>query len=133
MFRPVAVEEIPDLWRYVEHGLIRIRRRCKAPWHESQIKAHLLQGRASLFIRQEGFVVLERCVEPITFEPYLNVWFMYFAPGKAYPMREELVKWLDGMKKQAKCCWWQFASPREEWAEVIKPYCEKVMTTWRRI
>lgn len=132
MFRAIPPEEVLDLWAKVASGLETIRKRCKAPWTVEQIRAHLLFGRASLFVHEQGFLILERCQEQWTGEPYLNAWLMWFKPGEAMKLRDDLVDWLDNAVKFHRCVWWQFGSPREEWAEVIKPYCEKVMVTWRR-
>lgn len=132
MFRPVAPEELIDLWPQVSPGLSQIKRRCNASWTVEQIRAHLLQGRASLYLSDVGFVILEKCSEPMTFEPYLNVWLMFFKPKEGMKRRDEIVKWLDGAQRYARCAWWQFGSPRDEWASTIAPYCEKVMTIWRR-
>lgn len=91
-----------------------------------------MEGAATLFLRPEGFVIVERCKEAITLEPYVNVWLMYFKPGEAMRLKDELVKWLDALKKFHRCAWWQFSSPREEWGATIAPFCDKTMVTWRR-
>lgn len=121
-----------DLWERIWPGLRTIRRKCKAPWTVEQIRGHLLHGKATLFVRDEGFIVLERCLEPWTGEPYLNAWLMWFKPGEAMKQRDELVEWLDNAVRFYKCAWWQFGSPREEWGATIAPYCEKALTVWRR-
>ena len=132
MFQEVRPEDIPEVWSLLEPGLLQIKKRCDAPWVPQQVRAHLLEGRASVFICPVGFVILERCKEPMTSDPYLNVWLMWFQPGEGMKRRDEIVAFLDAMKKHAKCLWWQFGSPREEWAEVIKPFCEKTLIIWRR-
>lgn len=132
MFQEVLPEDIPEVWGLLEPGLSEIKRRCEAPWVPAQVRTHLIEGRATAFLSSFGFLILERCKEPLTADPYLNVWLMWSRPREAFRRREEIVLFLDGMKKRAKCLYWQFGSPREEWAEVIKPYCDKVLTIWRR-
>lgn len=113
-------------------GLEAIRKRCKPSWSINHVHAHLLDARATAFVCDEGFVVLQRCGEAITGFPYLNVWLMWFQPGRAKARDAEIVAWLDEMKKRWGCMYWEFNSPRDEWAGAIAPFCEKVMTTWRR-
>lgn len=121
-----------EVWPRTEPGLSVIKRRCNAPWTIEQIRGRLLNGGASLYAHESGFIVIEKCFEPWTGEPYINAWLMWFKSGEAMKRADELVAWLDGAVEFFKCAWWQFGSPRDEWAEVIKPYCEKTLTIWRR-
>ncbi len=132
MFRAIPPDEVLNLWAEVSPGLATIRRRCKAPWTVEQIRGHLLQARASLFVHEKGFVIVEKCVEQWTQEPYLNAWLMWFEPGEAMKRRDELVAWLDEMQRFHRCAWWQFGSPRKEWAKAIESFCEVTMIIWRR-
>lgn len=132
MFRAIGPHEIPDVWEFTEPGLQKIIERCKATWTIRDIRRHLRSGRATLFVRDEGFVVLERCTESISQEPYLNVWLMWFQNGAAAKLKDDLVAWLDAVRDQQRCEWWEFGSPREEWAAAMDSVCERFTTVWRR-
>jgi hypothetical protein len=127
----VAPDDLSGCWEFVEEGLKVIRSKGDDWWQPQDVRRHLRENKAFLFIRDEGFVVLERCVHPNS-EPYINVWLMFFKPNAGMPLRDWLVEWLDKVTADAKCERWYFSSPREEWAATIAPFCEKHMVTWRR-
>jgi hypothetical protein len=130
-FRKVPTEEIGAAWPFVERGLVSILERCRGEaWTPRDIRRHIRQGRAGLFVRKDGFVVLERCEQPITHEPYLNVWLMWFE-ALALP-KHEVAAWLDEMAKSLSCEWWQFSSPRMGWGQYLEGICEPAYQTWRR-
>lgn len=131
MFRAVLPDDVSAHWGFVLEGLEKVKSKGDVWWSPSDVKRQILLGHAWLFVRDEGFVVLERQIEP-NGEPYLNVWIMWFKPMAAWKIKDELVAWLDEVAASAKWGPWRFSSPREEWAEVIAPYCERYMTTWRR-
>ncbi len=131
MFKSIPAEDVLSIWPQVSPGIQAIRRKCNATWTAEHIRGRLLEARATLFVHEHGFIVMERCYDTFTGEPYLNAWLMWFKPGEAMKIREQLVAWLNEMKRFHKCAWWQFASPREEWGATIAPYCDKSMITWR--
>lgn len=132
MFKPVAAHEIPDVWGFVEPGIARILEKCGTHTFTSRdIKRHLFLGRATLFVRDEGFCVLEKCNEPLSGEPYLNVWLMWFKPGEAEKLEDELFAWISAMRDQHRCLWWEFSSPREGWGRVMDKKAKRHVTTWR--
>lgn len=132
-FRFIAPDDVPAHWGRVEKGIASILAKCeREPWTSRDIRRALRAGRAQLFVREEGFVVLERCQEPISGEPYLNVWLMWFAPGTLPMLRKEVADWLDETREQAKCEWWQFTSPREGWGKFLEDICEPIASTWGR-
>ena len=134
MFKPVATHEIPDNWGFVEPGICKILERCNTQtFTPRDIYRHLNQGRAFLFVREEGFVVLEKCQEPLSTEPYLNVWLMWFRPGEAEKLETELIAWLDQMRDTHRCLWWEFSSPREAWGRALDKVAKRHVTTWRRM
>ena len=126
----VTPDDLPKHWELVEAGLLEIIRRTQEKWTPVHVKQAINEGWASLFICDDGFVVLQRLKALWTAEPYINVWAMWFPPGKGKARREELVAWLDQITSESKCGWWEFSSPREGWAGL--PDCEKARTTWRR-
>lgn len=133
MFKPVTPHEVPDVWSFVEPGIEQVIRRCKADeWTPRDIRRYLRYGNAHLYVRDEGFVVLERLLAGISGEPYLNVWLMWFKPGEAKKLKTELIAWLDNARDHAKCEWWQFSSPRDEWANEMDDVCERTVQTWRK-
>lgn len=134
MFKPVGAHEIPDVWSFVEPGLLKILEKCGSQtFTPRDIKRHLYKGRATLFVRDEGFCVLEKCEEPLSTEPYLNVWLMWFKPGEAEKLETELIAWLDGMRDHHRCMWWEFSSPREAWGRAMDKVAKRHATTWRRM
>jgi len=130
-FRKVPPEAIGGSWAFVEQGLNQILAKCGGEhWTPRDIRRHLREGRAGLFVRNDGFIVLERCMEPVSGEPFLNVWLMWFE-ALALP-KDEIAAWLDGMAKSLNCEWWQFTSPRQGWGHYLEGICQPAYTTWRR-
>jgi hypothetical protein len=130
-FRKVGIEEIGASWAFVERGLQAILDECPDEhWTPRDIRRYLREGRAALFVRADGFVVLERSREPITSEPYVNVWLMWFEPE--HLKREEVAAWLDELTKAQACEWWQLSSPRMGWGRYLHGICTHAYTTWRR-
>jgi len=129
--RPIPWDEIPSVWPFVEHGLNVILARTRETWTSQDVYRHLRFGKAQLFMHDKGFVTLEKCQEPISGEPYLNLWHIFFLPGEAKKLRPELIAWVDEMRMATRCEWIQGSSPREAW-DVLEPDFEKVRTVWRR-
>lgn len=132
LFVPVHADDIGQHWPMVERGIDSILAKAtREPWTARDVRRHLRRGKAQLFLRDDGFIVLERAVEPISGEPYLNVWLMWFAPGCAMPqLRDQIKAWLDDMKILARAEWWQFSSPREGWGAMLETCCERICSTW---
>ena len=107
----------------------KVLRRCPATWTPEIIRHYIETGQAGLFVCEGGFLILEQCADVGI--PFLNVWIAWFKPNFAKAHRKELIAWLDQMRDQLKCEWWQFSSPREGWVG-IEPDCKKAMTIWRR-
>jgi hypothetical protein len=131
MFQPVPPEQLPGVWEFVRHGLEVVIRRTGETWNPEDVRRSLVRGDTALFLRPDGFVVLERRTEFWSCAPYLNVWIAYFRPGKAKPLRAEFIAWLDSMRALTKTEWLEFRSPREGWAG-LEPDFVKVATIWRR-
>lgn len=113
--------------------MVKILERCGTHTFTTRdIFRHLSLGHAQLFVRDEGFCVLETCKEPLSGEPYLNVWLMWFKPGEAKKLKDELVAWLDKVRDHYRCFWWQFSSPRDEWRGEMDDVCERYVQVWRR-
>lgn len=129
----VPAEDLASVWGFVEPGLQEILELTKEPWTVHHVKQYLRQGWATLFVDEDGFVVLQRLKAPWTSDPYVNVWVMWFKPDTAQARMHELVSWLDDITKQCKCDWWEWASPREGWKWLERlGICQKVKTVWRR-
>jgi hypothetical protein len=130
-FARVKPDELAAHWAFVENGLNHVRILCDEPWSAEDILARLVDERAALYLRDDGFLILEQCEEPISLKRYLNVWVMWFRPGQGRKVRDISVQWLDAMKLAHGCAWWQFSSPRDGWAG-MEPLCERYRTIWRR-
>jgi hypothetical protein len=127
----VPVEALDASWPAIAYGLRQLLRRWPVEWNETDIYRRLAADKFGLYKCDDGFVILERCEQPISLAPFLHVWVMYFKPGKGKARRTSIIQWLDGLTAQMKCRWWQFTSPRDGWfgADVG---CEPVLTVWRR-
>ena len=131
LFHRVTPDDVPAHWPAVERGIAAILAKCpKEPWTARDIRRHLRLGHAGLFVREDGFIVVERRNEPISGEPYLNVWLMWFEPGKMN--RDAIAAWLDEMVRQTRSEWWQFTSPRNGWGQALEGCCERIGATWGR-
>lgn len=129
----VASSDIPEVWGFVEGGLNEILRRCPTEtWTPRDVRRHLRAEDAGLYVNDHGFVVLQRSKEAISGEPYLNVWLIWFEPGKAAPLLDELLAWLNSTCRQWRCEWWEFTSPdRHEWGNALRGIVDEVRMTWR--
>lgn len=131
LFYRVTPDDVSAHWPVVEKGINAILAKCpKEPWTARDIRRQLRLAKAALFVRENGFLVIERSLEPISGEPYLNVWLMYLEPGSMN--RDAIAEWLDGMVRLHKCEWWQFTSPRDGWGAVLEGCCERIGSTWGR-
>jgi hypothetical protein len=129
----VPPEDLSSVWGFVEPGLQETIALTKEPWTANHVKQHIREGHATLFVDDDGFVVLQRLKALWTSDPYVHVWVMWFKPGTAHERLKELVTWLDEITKQCKCDWWEWASPREGWKWLERlGLCQKVKTVWRR-
>jgi hypothetical protein len=131
--RFIPPDDLSSVWGFVEPGLNEVLALTKEPWTVTHVKDFLRNGAASLFVDEDGFVVLQRLKAAWTSDPYLNVWVMWLKPDTGRPRIEELFAWLDGIKEQTKCDWWEWSSPREGWRWLERlGLTEKVRTVWRR-
>lgn len=113
ILRHVAAADIPEVWAFVREGLEDIISRCPTvPWTPRDVRRHLREERAGLYVNDHGFVVAQRCQEHISGEPYMNVWLMWFEPGHAARLRADLMEWLDATCRDWRCEWWEFSSTR---------------------
>jgi hypothetical protein len=129
--RRVAPSELASHWPFVEQGLNIAASHGDESWTPKHVHDRIFDERAALYVRDEGFVVLEQCVHPISKAKYLNAWIAWFAAGEGKKRLHELVAWLDAMKQAHGCAWIEFSSPREGW-EGLRPYFKPALTIWRR-
>lgn len=123
---------VPQDWPFVQWGLRQIKRRCgEGNWKDEDVYRLVNEGKAGLFVCDDGFVVLEGLAEPLSNRRYLNVWLAWFKPQLAKRKRKELIAWLDEKAREIGAEWWEFRSPRRGWA-LIEPECEMQSIVWRR-
>lgn len=133
LFRRIQADEIDLEWEFVGTGLLEILRRCPtAPWTIEDVRKRLAAGSGALYVRPDGFLVLERCLDHISGRPYLNVWLLWFNQDSARPIRDEIVAWLDEAVIATHSEWWEFTSTRGIWGDVLAGVCEMASITWRR-
>jgi hypothetical protein len=130
---PVAAQDLPKHWEWVKAGLEQVIRRTKERWTPTHVLQAMHEGAATLFVREDGFVVLQRLKAEWTSEPYVNVWAMWFAPGKGRLARPEVEAWLTELA--IKSCGnpkaLKFSSPRIGW-KALEPEWEIERIIWRR-
>ena len=134
LFQRVHAHEIPAWWEFVGEGLREIIRRCPTvPWTPRDVRRILRAEQAFLYVREDGFVVIQPLTDYITGEPYLNVWHLWFEAGRAAALRDELLEWLDTVCLDLRCEWWEFTSTREEWDDALRGACGTPRLTWVRV
>lgn len=130
-FRQVPIEALDASWPQIEKGLLAILAECpKEHWTPRDIRRYLRAGRATAFVRPDGFVILERSEEPVSGEPFLNAWLMWMEAGTL--PRDEVAAWLDDMARSRHLEWWQLSSPRLGWGRYLAGVCEVAYVTYRR-
>ena len=120
-------------WEFIEPGLREVLRRTKEPWNPEDVRRQLVTGQASLWVCDDGFVVLQKLREEFSCKPYLYVWVMWFKPGKGRAVRAEVEAWLSEVALQhvgdARAV--KFSSPRIGW-KALEPDWEIERIIWRR-
>jgi hypothetical protein len=129
-FVRILPEELNAHWDFIEPGLEQMRRLWDEPWKSDDVLRCLVDERAALYRRDDGFIVVEQCNEPISGRKFLNVWIAWFLPGHARAMQAAIIAWLDALKAAHSCEWIQFISPRDGWA--LEPHFVRHRSIWRR-
>lgn len=130
------MQQVTDLeghWPFVKSGLEQIIAITGEEWTPTHVRQALNEGLAALFVREDGFVVLQKLKEDWTGDPYINVWAMWFKPDRARIARAEIDAWLEteaerlcGNPKALK-----FSSPRLGW-KALEPEWEIERIIWRK-
>ena len=117
----------------IEAGLKVILEKCEDTWTPRDIYRRLKEERAYLFLGDGGFFIVEKNHDAHSFEPFLNVWCMYFEPGKGLEAEDALYESLEKIARDVRAEWVQFTSPRDEWEWMLrrKKKFKKHMITWR--
>ena len=129
---PVSPIDLPAHWAFVEAGLNAIIRLTGEEWTPTHVKCAIHHGAAFLHVCEDGFAVLEPSRELWTGRPYMNVWALWFKPGRAKARRAELFAWLDEKAKAAGLFPWKFGSPRMGWGALEDNEMEIERVIWRR-
>lgn len=130
------MQQVTDLeghWSFVKSGLEQIIAITGEQWTPTHIKQALYEGAAGLFVRDDGFVIVQQAKEMWTSKPYINVWAMWFAPGKGRLARPEVEAWLSdhALKSCGDSKALKFSSPRIGW-KALEPDWEIERIIWRR-
>jgi hypothetical protein len=125
---PVAPQDIPSHWEFVEAGLKQIIRRTGEKWTPTHVLEALNLGRAHLFIDADGFCVLQQAREDWTAMPVVHVWAMWFKPGKARAKESGIRDWLDDVTGRKV----RMSSTRTGWGRMLGPEWEIERIIWRR-
>jgi hypothetical protein len=125
---PVAPQDIPACWEFVEAGLKEIIRKTGEKWTPVHVLQALNQSRAHLFICDDGFFVLQPIAEDWTATPLIHVWAMWFKPGLARAREQELRGWLDEITGKRV----RMSSPLKGWGRMLGPDWEVERVIYRR-
>lgn len=120
---------------FYEHGINEIIRRSngRITFTARDVYRHLRKRHCELYrVDDAGFFVIEVCTESISGEPFLNVWLMWFQPGKGLPYKHAVIEALDRLCEHYRCEWIDFGTTREAWGELLKGEFEEHMITLRR-
>ena len=133
MLKHISPTQIESAWPFVKQGLEWIIKRCPGTvWTTETVYWRLVRDQCWLFADDDGFFIVERCVETHTDAWYLNVWCIYFLPGKGRERVPEVIAQLDALKKQLFCKFVQGSSPRLGWGRAMKDYFKLHLCIWRR-
>lgn len=119
---------------FYERGINEILRRGEGlTFTPYDIYHHLKSNRCHLYRMDDaGFFVVEKCVETISGDAFMNVWLMWFAPGEGVPHKAELLEALDNLQRFYGCKWTDFGTTRKAWGELLKGEFVEHMVTYRR-
>lgn len=131
--RRVALAELPSVWPDIERGLQAcLTKYGPQDWEPKDVHDRIVDGSAALYVRAEGFIVLEQCTHQISRKRYLNAWVAWFRPGEAKKRMHTLISWLDAITAANNCEWWELISPHDGW-KGLEPFCKRVSSVWRRV
>lgn len=123
-------------WDFYRNGILEIVEKSegRVSFIPEDIYHHIKTGRAFLYrVADDGFFVVEKCIDSISADVYMNVWLMWFKPGAGLKFKDELIAYLDQMAKVAGCAWIDFGSTREAWVKLLEKDFTKHMVTLRRV
>lgn len=133
LLRRISSGHIGEVWDFVSHGLAQIRQECPSvPWTEAHVFYALSEGHGALYVHDHGFVVLAKKAEEVSRRPYLSVWLVWFEPGEAERIEDDLMAWLDRACKDTGCDWWEGSSTRNGWMRALRRVCQPAFITYRR-
>lgn len=124
----VSLQDIPKHWAWVERGLNEIIRRTREKWSPAHVSQALYEGRAQLYVSDDGFFVLHPMREEWTLAPITHVWAMWFERGIAKQREQELRNWLDAETGGRI----RMSSPRMGWGRALGDGWEIERVIWRR-
>jgi hypothetical protein len=122
----VPVGELDAVWHLVVHGIRVVREKCKERWNEDDVRRQLNSDQARLYVRSEGFVILQQSQEAWSGLPCVNVWVAWFKPQQGKGIKHEVVEFLDQFGL------WKFESPRMGWAAELEDYMQVERVIYRR-
>jgi hypothetical protein len=108
----VPPERIHEVWSWVRVGLEEVKRRANAVWLPEDIYLALKSKSAFLFIKDEGFCVLQRTTEADG--PRLFIWALH-APKMMRENSEAVMEELKTMARAVGAKALRMQSPRKGW------------------
>ena len=133
MIRHVPKEGLNRVWEFYRQGILQIMSFGGVSFIPEDVYLHIKTDKAHLYrVGDEGFFVVERCVDVFSDEPYMNVWLMWFKPGYGKEVGPEVLAHLDQLKHALGCHYITFSTMREGWTRILAPFFKPRMTTLRR-
>jgi hypothetical protein len=129
----VPPEGLSRNWDFYKAGIEDIISFGAVRFRPEDVYARIYTKQAFLYrVGNEGFFVVEKCLEHCTDEPFMNVWLMWFKPGHGLPHKNELLDYLDRMAESAGCLWIRFGTTREAWVKLLDGHFKKHLTILQR-
>ncbi len=117
------------MWPQIKPGVEEVIRKCPDDFWPEDVYASLQRGGSTLFLVEDGFMVVEIVNDAFSTKKTLYVWILYWL--KAEENQDLLYEHLDRLAKQAGCCRIHFKSPRMGWMKKAKGFKLKLIT-WER-
>jgi hypothetical protein len=120
LIQHIPPEGLSRNWDFYKAGIEDIISYGAVRFRPEDVYARIYTKQAFLYrVGNEGFFVVEKCLEHCTDEPFMNVWLMWFKPGAGKAVGPEVLDYLDRMAESAGCKWINFGTARRGWAKAL--------------
>lgn len=136
-FTPIPIPALHACWPKVRKGLERIAEKGKENWLPEDVYVALRTGRATLYVADPGFFILEKVDEAFTHQSVLNIWCLHAQAedgghhAGVLQFRDEAIAYIDGVAKSLGIKRIKM-SGRKGWQKVLKDYFTPVRVMYER-